>query len=123
MGVPRVTNCTFYDTIKKPNVNLVKGALDSFERDAVVLAHGSRIECDVVILATGYNMFRGAQFDVTGRGGKTLREIFTALFTYWGMLVPGLSTSCCQPVPTAIWSPTTPFSARSTSTVSSRCCK
>jgi len=118
LGVPRVTNCAFYDTIKKPNVNLVKGALDSFERDAVVLADGSRIECDVVILATGYNMFWGAQFDVTGRDGKTLKRSSrrrpSPIAACW---FRACRTSCCQPVPTAIWSPTTPFSASGTSTI------
>jgi len=48
--------------------------LASFDRDAVVRADRSRIECDVVILATGYNMYWGAQFDVTGRDGEAIRR-------------------------------------------------
>jgi 4-hydroxyacetophenone monooxygenase len=86
-----ILDCNFYDTLKKPNVDLVKGALASFDEKAVILADGRRIECDVVVLATGYNMYWGTQFDIMGRDGKTLRDIFTpAPFTYWGMMVPGL---------------------------------
>ncbi|MCP1471465.1 cation diffusion facilitator CzcD-associated flavoprotein CzcO [Sphingobium sp. OAS761] len=86
-----ILDCSFYDTIKKPNVDLVKGALASFDESAVILADGQRIECDIVVLATGYNMYWGTQFEIKGRDGKTLRDIFDpAPFTYWGMMVPGL---------------------------------
>ena len=86
-----ILDCSFYDTIKKPNVNLVKSGLSGFDKDAVILTDGRRIECDVVILATGYNMYWGTQFEIKGRDGKTLRDIFDpAPFTYWGMMVPGL---------------------------------
>ena len=86
-----ILDCSFYDTIKKPNVHLVKGALASFDESVVILADGSRIECDVVILATGYNMYWGTQFEIEGRDGRTLRDIFDpAPFTYWGMMVPGM---------------------------------
>jgi len=85
-----ILDCSFFDTLKKPNVHLVKGALKSFDRDAVVLADGTRVACDVVLLATGYNMFWGTQFEIKGRDGKTLRDAFSpAPFTYEGMLVPG----------------------------------
>ncbi|MDD3799699.1 MAG: hypothetical protein PHE36_11055, partial [Novosphingobium sp.] len=48
-------------------------------------------ECDIVILATGYQMYWGTQLDIKGRGGKTLREIFDpSPFSYWGMMIPGL---------------------------------
>ena len=86
-----ILDCSFYETLKKPNVKLVKGALASFDAGAVILADGTRLECDIVVLATGYNMYWGSQFDITGRGGKTLKEIFTpSPFSYWGMMVPGL---------------------------------
>ena len=60
-----ILDCSFYDTIKKPNVTLVKAGLSAFDKEAVILTDGRRIECDVVVLATGYNM-------------------------YWGMMVSGL---------------------------------
>lgn len=85
-----ILDCSFFDTLKKPNVHLVKGALSACEKAAVVLVDGTRIKCDVLLLATGYNMHWGTQFDITGRNGKTLKETFTpAPFSYEGMLVPG----------------------------------
>ncbi|MDD3798675.1 MAG: NAD(P)/FAD-dependent oxidoreductase, partial [Novosphingobium sp.] len=88
---PILDSCRYYEALKKPGVDLVKGELASFEEDAVVLSDGRRIECDIVILATGYQMYWGTQFDIKGRGGKTLREIFDpSPFSYWGMLIPGL---------------------------------
>lgn len=88
---PILDSPRYYQTLKKPNVNLVKGALKSFDENAVILADGTRIECDVVALATGYNMYWGTQFEIKGRDGKSLRDIFDpAPFSYWGMMVPGL---------------------------------
>jgi cation diffusion facilitator CzcD-associated flavoprotein CzcO len=85
-----ILDCSFYDTLKKSNVHLVKGSLAAFEKDAVVLADGRRIPCEVVVLATGYEMLWGTQFEIRGRNGRTLRETFQpAPFTYEGMLVPG----------------------------------
>lgn len=85
-----ILDCGYYDTLKKPNVHLIKGALARCEKDAVVLADGTRNECDVVVLATGFHLDWCTQFDITGRGGRTLRETFTpAPFAYEGMLVPG----------------------------------
>lgn len=88
---PILDSCRYYETLKKPNVKLVKGALASFDETAVILADGTRIEADVVVLATGYNMRWGTQFEIRGRDGKTLQDIFgPAPFTYWGMMVPGM---------------------------------
>lgn len=85
-----ILDCGFYDTLKKPNVSVVRGALAECDANAVVLADGTRIACDVVLLATGYNLHFGTQFDIKGRGGVTLREAFTpAPYSYEGMLIPG----------------------------------
>lgn len=85
-----ILDCGFYDTLKKPNVTLVKGALAACDRNAVILADGTRIECDALLLATGFHLDFCTQFDIAGRGGRTLREAFTpAPFSYEGMLVPG----------------------------------
>jgi len=79
----------FYATLKKPNVHLIRGAIEACDADAVILQDGTRIECDVIVFATGYQMHWGTQFDVKGRSGKTLKETFDpAPFTYSGMLVP-----------------------------------
>jgi len=85
-----ILDCGFYETIKKPNVHLVKGGLASCEANAVILADGTRIECDVLLLSTGYNMYWGNAFEIVGRNGKTLQEAFTpSPLSYEGMLAPG----------------------------------
>src|SRR5690606_38360960 len=51
-----ILDCGFYDTLKKPNVSIVRGALAAAGETAVILADGTRIECDVLLLATGYQL-------------------------------------------------------------------
>jgi len=83
-----ILDCGFYDTLKKPNVRLVRGALAEFDENAVVLDNGTRIECDAILLATGYNLFFGRQFDIRGTA-KSLKDTFDpAPFSYEGMLIP-----------------------------------
>lgn len=85
-----ILDCGFYETLKKPNVNIVRGALAECDATGVILADGSRIDCDVLLLSTGYNLFFGTQFDIVGREGKTLKETFEPHpFSYEGMLIPG----------------------------------
>lgn len=82
-------DCGFYDTLKKPNVSIVRGALAEAEEDAVILADGTRITCDAVLLCTGYKLHFGRQFAITGENGRTLKETFEPFpFSYEGMLVP-----------------------------------
>lgn len=84
-----ILDCGYYDTLQKPNVNLVQGALAACEKDAVVLADGTRIPCDVLLLATGYHLDFCTQFDISGRHGKTLRDVFTPTpYAYEGQMVP-----------------------------------
>jgi 4-hydroxyacetophenone monooxygenase len=86
-----ILDCSFYETLKRQNVDLVKGELAAFEKDAIVLTDGTRIPAEIVILATGYRMYWGTQFGISGRDGRTLRDIFDpSPFTYEGMMVPGL---------------------------------
>lgn len=85
-----ILDCGFYDTLKKPNVSLVRGALSEADENAVILADGTRIECDVLVLCTGYKLQFGRQFDIQGKGGKNLKECFEPFpYSYEGMLVPG----------------------------------
>jgi cation diffusion facilitator CzcD-associated flavoprotein CzcO len=85
-----ILDCGFYDTLKKPNVSIVRGELAEADEDAVILADGTRIECDVLLLSTGYNLHFGRQFDIRGTGGKTLNDAFDPHpFSYEGMLITG----------------------------------
>ncbi len=85
-----ILDCGFYDTLKKSNVSLVRGALSEADENAVILADGTRIECDAVVLCTGYKLHFGRQFDIHGKGGRNLKECFEPHpYSYEGMLVPG----------------------------------
>ena len=89
-GKRPILDCGFLETLKKQNVSLVQGALAEADADAVILADGTRIECDVLLLSTGYNLHFGRQFDIRGAGDRTLREAFEPYpFSYEGMLVTG----------------------------------
>ena len=85
-----ILDCGFYDTLKKPNVSIVRGELAEADEDAVILGDGTRIECDVLLLSTGYELHFGRQFDIRGAGGKTLKDAFDPHpFSYEGMLITG----------------------------------
>jgi 4-hydroxyacetophenone monooxygenase len=85
-----ILDCGFYDTLKKPNVSIVRGELAEADENAVILGDGTRIECDALLLSTGYELHFGRQFDIRGVGGKTLKEAFEPHpFSYEGMLITG----------------------------------
>ena len=85
-----ILDCGFYDTLKKPNVSITRGTLAECDATGVILADGRHIDCDIVLLSTGYKLFFGRQFDIKGIGGKTLKETFEPFpFSYEGMLIPG----------------------------------
>ncbi|AZI35351.1 putative flavin-containing monooxygenase [Caenibius tardaugens NBRC 16725] len=85
-----ILDCGFYETLKKDHVSIVRGELVEADESAVILSDGTRIECDVLLLSTGYNLHFGRQFDIRGLGGKTLNEAFDPHpFSYEGMLITG----------------------------------
>jgi cation diffusion facilitator CzcD-associated flavoprotein CzcO len=85
-----ILDCGFYDTLKKPNVSLVRGEMAKADQNGIILADGNRIDCDVLLLATGYNLHFGRQFDIRGKNGKSLKDAFDPHpFSYEGMLVTG----------------------------------
>jgi len=85
-----ILDCGYYPTLKKSNVQLVVGELASCEPNTVVLADGTRVEADVLLLATGFHLDFLTQFDVVGREGRELRKAWSPYpFAYQGMLTPG----------------------------------
>lgn len=85
-----ILDCGYYDTLKRENVALVEGNVVKVEPDAVVLADGTRIPCDVLLLATGWKLDFMNTFDISGRGGKKLQDAWTPYpYAYLGMEVPG----------------------------------
>jgi 4-hydroxyacetophenone monooxygenase len=85
-----ILDCGYYDTLLRPDVDLVTGELKSVEEDTIVLADGTRIECEALILATGYTLEYFVDFDITGRDGVVLQELWNPVpYAYKGMEVPG----------------------------------
>ncbi|WP_380879242.1 flavin-containing monooxygenase [Sphingomonas sp. DBB INV C78] len=83
-----ILDCGFFDTLKKPNVSIVRGSIAECDQKTVILDDGTRIECDVLVFSTGYNLYFGRQFDIRGTG-KSLSQTFEPHpFSYEGMLVP-----------------------------------
>jgi 4-hydroxyacetophenone monooxygenase len=68
-------NGSWMRCLKKPNVELVRTAIDRIVPEGVVTADGTLHPADVICYATGFrhNEFL-APMEVTGRGGVTLRD-------------------------------------------------
>jgi 4-hydroxyacetophenone monooxygenase len=78
----------FFDTLKKPHVSMLAGAMAQADEKAVILADGRRLECDAIVLATGYKLMFGRQFEIKGRKGA-LRDAFSPFpYSYLGLLIP-----------------------------------
>jgi 4-hydroxyacetophenone monooxygenase len=81
----------WYDTLKRPNVELVTDRIDHVERDAIVTTGGKRYETDVIVLATGFQARRFlTPIEIYGRSGKRLRDIWGEedARAYLGITVP-----------------------------------
>ena len=84
-------NGSWLATLKRPNVELVRGGVARLEPDGVVDSHGVKHLADVVVFATG---FRANDLllpmKITGRGGADLRAHWgTRPRAFLGMTVPG----------------------------------
>jgi putative flavoprotein involved in K+ transport len=60
-------------------IKLAKGQVDHFEEDAVVLADGTRLEADLVVMATGYGSMNGWAADLIGQ------EVADRVGKVWGL--------------------------------------
>jgi cation diffusion facilitator CzcD-associated flavoprotein CzcO len=65
----------WYPALDRPNVDVVEGSVARVERDAVVLADGTRLPADAIVWGTG---FRTTEFlapmEIVGRGGTELND-------------------------------------------------
>jgi cation diffusion facilitator CzcD-associated flavoprotein CzcO len=91
-GCKRVLfSSAFLPALARDNVELVTDAITSIGPDGPVTASGRTIEVDTIIYATGFrtNDFV-APMEVTGTGGRTLREAWSGGATaHLGITVPG----------------------------------
>jgi 4-hydroxyacetophenone monooxygenase len=88
---------TWLRTLQRPDVELVRDAIERIEPDGVVTAGGVHHPVDVICFATGFrhNDFL-ASMDVTGRDGRSLREQWGIEPTaYLGITIPGFPNLFC----------------------------
>lgn len=65
----------WYRMLARENVDLVTGKIDHIEKDAIVMADGSRHEVDILVMATGFQARRFlTPMHVEGEDGRTIRE-------------------------------------------------
>jgi cation diffusion facilitator CzcD-associated flavoprotein CzcO len=89
---------TYLSTFNRDNVDLVTEPIDKITGSGVATSDGGLHEVDVLILATGFKVFRGGDdetsaptFPVTGPGGRSLAQFWdeNRLQAYEGVSVPG----------------------------------
>jgi 4-hydroxyacetophenone monooxygenase len=79
------------DTLVKPNVTLETRGIDHIESDAVVLKDGTRVEVDVLALATGFDIAKVAgNLDIVGKDGHRIQEDWGEddPYSYLGVMAP-----------------------------------
>lgn len=80
----------FYPSFNRSNVELVAEGLQAVEPGGIVTASGRRIDADVIIYCTGYQVLDFDRIDVVGRDGKQLgREMAAEPVAYKGIAAPG----------------------------------
>src|SRR4051794_28407152 len=65
----------WFKPLTRDNVELVPEPIEQFDRDGIVTADGAHRPADVVVIATGFKVTEmAARLNISGRGGKNLRE-------------------------------------------------
>lgn len=91
-GKRMLRDARWFDTLLRPNVELVTDQIASIEANAVVTADGQRHEADIIVMATGFEASRMlAPMSIIGREGKDLRKIWgdDDPRAHLGITVPG----------------------------------
>ncbi len=89
----------WYKTLTKPNVELVAAEIDRFTRDGILTGDGKERPYDIIVVATGFKVTEmAARLDITGRGGKNLRDKWTGdnPTAYLGLTVPDFPNLFCM---------------------------
>ncbi|KAG4424001.1 hypothetical protein IFR04_002843 [Cadophora malorum] len=80
LGCRRMTPGSGYlQSLTKENVSVNTSSVAKFTEKGIIDETGQEHEVDVVICATGFNVSFTPQFEVIGRGGKSLKEEFGEL--------------------------------------------
>ena len=91
-------NGSWLQTLRRDNVELVRGGVDRIEPDGIVDSHGVRHHADVLIYATGFrvNDFLSS-LKVVGRDGVELHDAWGARpAAYLGITIPGFPNFFCM---------------------------
>jgi 4-hydroxyacetophenone monooxygenase len=89
----------WFKTLTKPNVELVTDAVDRFTRDGILTRDGKERPYDIIVVATGFTVTEmAARLDITGRGGKNLRDKWAGdnPTAYLGLTVPDFPNLFCM---------------------------
>ncbi|MGZ3321046.1 MAG: flavin-containing monooxygenase, partial [Xanthobacteraceae bacterium] len=89
----------WYKTLTKPNVELVADEIDRFTRDGILTKDGKERPYDIIVVATGFKVTEmAARLDITGRGGKNLRDKWAGdnPTAYLGLTVPDFPNLFCM---------------------------
>jgi 4-hydroxyacetophenone monooxygenase len=80
----------WYETLRKPNVELVTQPIERIEPEGVRLTDGSLAEADLLVFATGFDVSRNAsRVDIRGSAGVTLADTWAkGIGAYLGITVP-----------------------------------
>ena len=85
---------TFHATFNRPNVDLVTEPIQRVTKDGIVTADGKERATDVLVCATGYQVFNRKcvpGYEIIGRDGRNLGELWEKerFQAYEGATVPG----------------------------------
>ncbi len=80
---------SWFACLKRPDVDLVRTAIDRIVPEGIVTTDGTLHHADVICYATGFEANQFVPFDVAGRNGVSLREQWgDAPTAYLGITVP-----------------------------------
>lgn len=90
---------TYYPTLTRPDVRLETATIDHVDADGIVTADGNRADLDVLVLATGFNLWETnfPALQVVGREGRDLGRWWrdTRFQAYEGITVPRFPNFFC----------------------------
>jgi cation diffusion facilitator CzcD-associated flavoprotein CzcO len=83
----------YFPTFTQPHVRLETSSIDRIDRTGIVTAAGDRAEIDVLLLATGFNLWdvNFPAIEIIGRGGTNLGKWWreNRFQAYEGVTIPG----------------------------------